>query len=78
MQKVKYTKCPLCGKKYDWRFPAVSRYDDKTHVCPMCGTVEAFNPLLVRIAKAMRNGKGVSFAQFTQKGCANTATRMRL
>lgn len=34
--------CPICGKRYT-QFPALSRYDDKTHVCPDCGVVEAFN-----------------------------------
>lgn len=32
--------CPRCGKMYnDW--PAVSRKDGKTLVCPECGTREA-------------------------------------
>ena len=32
--------CPICGKKYE-DFPAISRKDNKTEICPDCGTLEA-------------------------------------
>jgi transposase len=33
--------CPRCGRKYDRNFSALSRMDNKTWICPDCGTVEA-------------------------------------
>ena len=32
--------CPLCGKTYTAP-PALSRKDNKTEICPICGTREA-------------------------------------
>ncbi|MBR0456176.1 MAG: hypothetical protein IJJ01_05850 [Firmicutes bacterium] len=32
--------CPLCGKHYIGR-PALSRIDNKTYICPECGTRQA-------------------------------------
>lgn len=32
--------CPICGKKYD-EYPAISRKDNETEICPDCGTIEA-------------------------------------
>lgn len=32
--------CPKCGKEYDG-YPALSRTDNKTEICPDCGTREA-------------------------------------
>ena len=32
--------CPLCGKAY-YDAPALSRRDNKTLICPDCGTMEA-------------------------------------
>lgn len=32
--------CPLCGKAYTGH-PALSRRDDRTEICPDCGTREA-------------------------------------
>lgn len=32
--------CPLCGKTYT-EYPALSRRDNKTEICPACGTREA-------------------------------------
>jgi len=38
----KYT-CGICGitKTYDQDFPALSRKDNKTHLCSQCGQNEA-------------------------------------
>ena len=33
-------KCPKCGKNY-CGYPALSREDNKTEICPECGVVEA-------------------------------------
>ena len=33
--------CPNCNAEFDWRFPALSRRDNKTEICPDCGTREA-------------------------------------
>lgn len=33
-------KCPKCGKTYT-EYPALSRRDNKTYICPQCGTDEA-------------------------------------
>ena len=33
--------CPRCGRKYK-RFPSLSRLDNKTYICPICGEMEAF------------------------------------
>ena len=36
----KRRKCPKCGKYYVG-YPALSREDDKTEICPECGMKEA-------------------------------------
>ena len=33
--------CPNCGRKY-YCPPAMSRTDNKTEICPICGNLEAF------------------------------------
>lgn len=33
-------KCPKCGKIY-YDYPALSREDNKTEICPECGKKEA-------------------------------------
>lgn len=33
--------CPRCKQEY-YGFPAISRVDNKTEICPECGTREAF------------------------------------
>lgn len=32
--------CPICGKKYQ-DYPAISRKDNRTEICPTCGTRES-------------------------------------
>ena len=32
--------CPICGKQY-FGYPALSRTDNKTLICPDCGVAEA-------------------------------------
>lgn len=36
--------CPKCGREYKER-PAVSRADNKTMICPDCGTREALESM---------------------------------
>ena len=37
-------KCPKCGCYYH-SYPALSRIDNRTHICPDCGVREALNAL---------------------------------
>lgn len=32
--------CPICGKEYR-QYPAISRKDNRTEICPDCGVLEA-------------------------------------
>ena len=41
---IKQRMCPLCGTIYN-RHPALSRKDNKTHICPDCGTREALTAM---------------------------------
>ena len=36
--------CPLCGRVYG-EFPALSRTDNKTLICPDCGTRQALDSI---------------------------------
>ena len=38
--RQKRHKCPKCGKYYV-DYPALSHVDNKTEICPECGTKEA-------------------------------------
>ncbi len=42
MNKIK--KCPKCGAEYQG-YPALSRKDNKTKICPDCGTREALESI---------------------------------
>ena len=42
--------CPRCGKVYTDR-PAISRVDDKTPICPDCGTREALESIGIDTAE---------------------------
>lgn len=39
--------CPLCGKEYTG-YPALSRKDNATEICPDCGTRESLEIMGVR------------------------------
>ena len=41
---VREKVCPKCGKKYRGH-PAISRVDNVTAICPLCGTREALDSL---------------------------------
>ena len=45
--------CPRCGKEYRG-VPALSRTDNKTNICPDCGTREALESLGVKPPKQDR------------------------
>ena len=50
-QKTKTKKmkiCPFCGKGYT-RYPALSRRDNATEICPECGIKEALADISRRI-----------------------------
>ena len=42
--------CPLCGQHYSGR-PTISRADNKTPICPDCGTREALQGLGISTAE---------------------------
>lgn len=44
MDMVRIPVCPRCGQAYCGR-PAVSRADNKTQLCPDCGTREALESI---------------------------------
>lgn len=46
--EIQIRTCPLCGKVYSG-VPAVSRTDDKTTICPDCGTRQALESLGVSV-----------------------------
>lgn len=43
-------KCPICGKTYT-DFPALSRRDNKTYICPNCGVDEAMEDYFKAMSK---------------------------
>lgn len=38
--EIKIRTCPMCGRQYE-DYPAISRADNKTEICPECGIREA-------------------------------------
>ena len=43
MTDIKKTRiCPICGRKYT-DYPALSRRDNTTEICPACGVDEALD-----------------------------------
>lgn len=42
--------CPICGKEYTG-YPALSRRDNKTHICPDCGLQEALDDFFKNVDK---------------------------
>ena len=46
----RFAVCPRCGQAYHGR-PAVSRMDNKTQLCPDCGTREALESIGVDTAE---------------------------
>lgn len=48
--RQKRRKCPKCGKYYVG-YPALSREDNKTEICPECGVKEALTIFLDQTQK---------------------------
>ena len=46
--------CPICKQKY-YGYPALSRKDDKTEICPDCGVCEAMDDYMKYILKEKIN-----------------------
>ena len=46
-----YPVCPICGEDYDG-YPAISRKDNKSKICPNCGIGEAFMDFIKHQKKA--------------------------
>jgi RNA polymerase subunit RPABC4/transcription elongation factor Spt4 len=38
--------CPRCGRDMEEPFTALSRMDNKTKICPACGTTEAIENMM--------------------------------
>ncbi|MBP5463371.1 MAG: hypothetical protein J6Y20_14795 [Lachnospiraceae bacterium] len=45
-------KCPLCGKEYTGH-PALSRADNRTLICPDCGTRQAMDAIGISDPEAL-------------------------
>ena len=45
-----YPVCPICGEAYS-EHPAISRKDNKSKICPKCGTGEALMDFIQHIQK---------------------------
>ena len=45
--------CPKCEKEY-FEPPALSRVDNKTRICPLCGTKEALDSMGLIEGSSMR------------------------
>lgn len=45
--------CPKCGESYS-EPPALSRVDNKTEICPLCGTKEALDSMGLTEGSSMR------------------------
>lgn len=45
MKELGIRICPICGCEYT-EHPAISRRDNKTEICPSCGTKEALEDYL--------------------------------
>jgi hypothetical protein len=46
--------CPICGKEYT-EYPALSRRDNITEICPSCGTKEALEDYLTEKLRNKEN-----------------------
>lgn len=55
MEKLGIKICPKCGKEYT-AYPALSRRDNKTLICPDCGVKEAIEDH-IRYCNTKRNSR---------------------
>lgn len=42
--------CPVCGREYS-DYPAISRRDNVTEICPDCGVMEALEDFVAYLEK---------------------------
>lgn len=60
MNEKKVRFCPCCKKEYS-DYPAISRQDNKTEICPSCGVEEAladmYNAKLAKEATVIMNAE---------------------
>lgn len=56
--------CPKCGKTYTAR-PAISRFDNHTEICPLCGTREALD--IAGVAEAEKEEIIAAIADYENK-----------
>lgn len=54
MEEKKVKICPVCKKEYTG-YPAISRKDNKTEICPNCGVNEALEDYLIAMLKEYAN-----------------------
>lgn len=50
MQNNESRTCPICGKTYH-EYPSLSRIDDKTEICPDCGTRQVLEAVGIPVEK---------------------------
>ena len=50
--------CPICQRQYD-EYPALSRKDNRTEICPDCGMVEAFESFGLTEKEAQKKVKEI-------------------
>ena len=58
-------KCPKCGREYSCP-PAISRLDNHTAICPVCGIAEAITPpprLIGQARSGLDTGEILSIAE---------------
>ena len=53
---TKIKVCPVCGKEYS-EHPAISRKDNKTEICSLCGRLEAVEQFLNDNMEGKENDK---------------------
>ena len=59
MRNKEIKKCPKCKNTYD-KYPALSRVDDKTEICPLCGETEALTLVTAGYRKIKMTTKGLT------------------
>ncbi len=52
---VEFSTCPICGRQY-FGYPALSRTDNKTLICPDCGVAEAI-AIFMNSKEDVKNGQ---------------------
>ena len=59
MRNKEIKKCPKCNETYD-KYPALSRVDDKTEICPLCGETEALTLVTAGYRKIKMTTNGLT------------------